>query len=177
MTLQSTYLIAEIAAAIAVIISLVYLAIQVRSNTKALKASASFEATHSWANTNEAILGDEKLIQLAIKAYDPKTLPDGLSDVERARMALVHRALFQKLEGQYYLHKYGYLEPEIWKMRRDWASGLVELPVLKDWWKTELEQSIFTSEFINALSSGDAVSVVIAGATTMATEENVAEPG
>ena len=47
---------AEVVGAIGVVVSLVYLAIQVRSNTSALKAGASFETTHSWATFNEMVV-------------------------------------------------------------------------------------------------------------------------
>jgi hypothetical protein len=174
--LDRVHKIADIVAAFAIVASLIFVAIQIRSNTRALQASASSEAAHSWANTNEAIVGDESLIQTAIKAYNPETGPDDLDDLERARMGLLHRSLFQKLEGQYYLFKYGYLEPEIWSMRRDWATGLVTLPVFQDWWETELEQSVYTGEFINALSSEDPVSVVVPGAPRDATGDDSAKP-
>jgi len=41
--------IAETLGAIAVVGSIIYLAIQVNNNTKTLKANAGFQATHSWA--------------------------------------------------------------------------------------------------------------------------------
>ena len=39
----------EFFGSIGVIATLIYLAIQIRSNTKTTKANASFQATHSWA--------------------------------------------------------------------------------------------------------------------------------
>ena len=44
----------EILGAIAVVVSIGYLSIQIRSNTRAMKASGGFDATHSWADINQA---------------------------------------------------------------------------------------------------------------------------
>ena len=52
MNWEAIGVIAEVVGAVAVIVSLVYLAIQVSSNTRALRATASFDTTHSWATTN-----------------------------------------------------------------------------------------------------------------------------
>ena len=150
----------ETIGAIAVVVSILYLSIQIRSNTRATKASASFEATHSWALSNEQAhqLSDNDVVAFQ-KAYSQGTL----SEIERFRVEAFHRALFQKLEGQYYLYKYGYLEPAVWTRRSEWASGLVQLPFFKDWWQQELTQSIYSDEFIDAIRSASAISVSIVG--------------
>ena len=45
--------IGEIIGAVAVVVSILYLAAQISSNTRAIRSDAGFEATHSWATTNE----------------------------------------------------------------------------------------------------------------------------
>lgn len=129
MNWEAIGVIAELVGAVAVVISLGYLAIQVRSNTRALKASSSFDSTHSWAATNELLVsaitgdsnfqtgGNSRLVDISAKFYNPETKPGDMTDTEIVLMSMVHRVLFQKLEGQFYQYKHGYAEPKIWIAR------------------------------------------------------------
>jgi len=46
---------AEVIGVIAVIVSILYLAVQVRDNTRSVKANARYEAVYSWAITNDIL--------------------------------------------------------------------------------------------------------------------------
>ena len=165
--------IAEVVGAIGVVVSLIYVAVQVKSNTRALKASASFETAHSWATFNEmlvsAMLGDPafqagedcRLVEVAATFYDPEARPGDLSKTDTILVSMMHRALFQKLEGQYYQFKHGYLEPQIWAQRRDWARGVLELPLGRAWWEQEVLAAIFSREFISVISDAAAPSAKV----------------
>lgn len=87
----------EVVAAIAVVVSIGYLAIQIRSNTSAMKASASFDATHSWAEHNSAVLGplSDELWLSAVRANDPGEPAENFTDLEKLKFAVLNRALFQ----------------------------------------------------------------------------------
>ena len=156
--------IGEIIGALAVVISIVYLAIQIRANTRATKASASFDATHSWAVSNELATSlDDNLVLAAVRSYRVEFDQDDLSEVESVRLAIFHRSLFQKLEGQYFLFKFGYLDPKIWEKRSRWAAGLVRLPFWQRWWEVEKQESVYTDEFIAAIESAASISVSMSG--------------
>ena len=45
----------EFIGSIAVVITLIYLAAQIRANTRTTKANASFQATHSWAEVTQGL--------------------------------------------------------------------------------------------------------------------------
>ncbi len=168
-------LITQIIGAVAVVISIVYLAKQIKWNTKALIAQASFDSTHSWATTNEilseVLVGDvefqegkeSRIAKMAVTFYDPKAKVDDLGLSEFMALTLIHRALFQKLEGQYYMYKHGLLEPEIWRVRRNWAQSLVTLPIPKHWWEIEVTQTLYSEEFIKMISEGDKTDVYAPG--------------
>ena len=165
-------IIAEIVSAIGVMISLIYLAVQIRSNTRATKASASFDATHSWAESNEQVPQFSDELILAFKrSFDPTSDQNEFSDIENIRIGAHIRALFQKLEGQYYLYKYGYLEPDVWKGRSKWANGLIQLPYYNLWWENELKQSIFTDEFTDAVLSASSIQVSLPGDSVLDPEQ------
>ena len=156
--------IGEILGALAVVVSILYLSIQIRSNTRAMKASASFDATHSWALSNEQAHGmsDADIADLNA-SYDANAVPDVLSVPGRFRVEAFHRALFQKLEGQYFLYKFGYLDSDLWRKRSAWAHGVIELPFYRNWWENELKQSVYSDEFIRAVESAELVKVSVPG--------------
>jgi hypothetical protein len=156
--------IGETIGAVAVVISILYLSIQIRSNTRATKASASFDATHSWAASNEQVpqFSDE-LLEAFNKSYDPVVSQSDFSDIENIRIGAHMRALFQKLEGQYYLHKYGYLETDIWRNRSAWANGLIQLPYYRNWWETEIREAVYSDEFSAAVLSSSPIQVSLPG--------------
>jgi hypothetical protein len=97
----------EFVGVIAVVISLVYVAHEVRSNTKALQASAGFDSTQGMALLNEglvhAVLGDAKyqqgaesrFLQVIAKVYDPEGSIKEMTLSDQAVVGLLSRAVFQ----------------------------------------------------------------------------------
>ena len=125
--------IGEIVGALAVVVSIIYLARQIKSNTKATRAAASFDATHSWAELNDTLatqLSSEERRTL-LKSFVPTTQWDDFTEDERAQLVLLMRSAFQKLEGQWFLYRYGLLEKGQWEGRGFWAKGVTQLPFYK----------------------------------------------
>jgi len=144
--------IGDLLGGVGVIVSIVYLAVQIRANTRATKGSASFAATHSWAHTNEwlAQLPDEQML-LFSRCLEPDARTEDFSDAEHVRIQLALRAIYQKLEGQYYLARHGLLDPGMWRGRSRVARGMIEQPLLRAWWENELRNATFSEEFVSAL--------------------------
>ena len=157
--------IAEVVSGVAVIVSLVYLAMEVRNNTKALKASAGFDASLQMSELNEclfqAMLGDteyqqgreSRFARLVSKIYDLEADVDDVQTSDLIILLFIHRAVFQKIEGEYYLYQHGFLDAARWEARKTWACSYIELPIPKAWWEDEIKQGIFRPEFIAAISS------------------------
>lgn len=152
MSWEAVGAIGDLVGGVGVIVSIVYLAVQVRANTRATQGSASFEATHSWALTNEwlAQLPDEQLL-LFSRCFAPAARAEDFSNAEYLRLTLTMRALYQKLEGQYYLVRHGLLDPDLWQKRSGMARGMLEQPLLRGWWESELRLATFSEEFVTAL--------------------------
>lgn len=169
MTLEDVYYVSQIAAVIAIFASLIFVGIQVRqnseqikANTRSIKASAGFEATHSWATFNEHLFGmSDATMLLVLNVYDPAKTWDDFSDADRTRVTVGQRALFQKLEGMYFLYRYGSLDKAIWESRRDWAAGAIKSPFFRQWWEFEKSQSIWSSEFVNVIEAARDGSAVV----------------
>ncbi len=142
----------EIVGAAAVVLSIVYLAIQIRRDTTATMASASFDATHSWAQFNEQLLhAPDEVLTLIGRSYRPEAAIEDYSEAEWMRLVILHRTIFQKLEGQYFLFKHGLLDPGVWENRRRVARGILELPIYRAWWENELKNSTYSGEFARAI--------------------------
>ena len=144
--------IGELVGALAVVVSILYLAAQIRANTRIEKARASFDATHSWAATTDMLFQQpEETLNTVIEAFNPECDPEAMSDEQFQRMTFLWRAIGQKLEGQYYLFKFGFLEPDIWRKRSSILKGVIELPFGAAWWLGELEAATFSDEFVEAM--------------------------
>jgi len=156
-SIQELGAIGEFVGSIGVIVTLVYLAIQIRANTRATKASAGFDATHSWADLNETLSGrsDEYLEPFVALQKDPDL--SKLNNVQYLRYTLFMRALFQKLEGQYYLYKYDLLDAELWNQRVSMGKGIIESEGMKEWWESEKAVRTFSPDFIQAVEKAAGV--------------------
>jgi hypothetical protein len=142
----------EFVSSIAVVVSIVYLSIQIRSNTRTTRASATFDGLHSWAQFNEqASFQPDDWHELILKALASATNEDDFTDPEWSRITMGFRAIMQKLEGQYYLYKYGLMEPDIWEKRSRVARGMIESPLMWQWWKHEQPHETFSDEFVKAV--------------------------
>lgn len=170
MTLEEIYYISQIVAVVGIFASLIFVGIQLRqnseqikANTRSIKASAAFEGTHSWATTNETFAANwsDNLLLTVLATYDPKKTWNDFSDVDRSRSALVHRALFQKLEGLYFLFKYGNLDKAIWEARLNWAAGCIKLPFYRQWWEFEKTQGVWSGEFVAVIEKARDTSLVV----------------
>jgi len=169
MTLEELSSISQIIGVVAVFVSLIFVGVQVRqnseqikANTRSIKASAGFEATHSWATFNEQLFGtSDEILLLIPRMYDHSKSWDDFTEAERLRIHVGQRALFQKLEGMYFLYRYGSLDKAIWESRRDWAAGAIKSPFVRHWWELEKSQSIYSGEFISVIEAARDGSTVL----------------
>ena len=92
--------IGESVGAAGVMVTLIYLAHQIRVNTRTVKTSATKDAQDSWANLNDYLAQDPRLALIANQIQGGEVTAHDLSPEEYAQFTFVLRSLFQKLEGQ-----------------------------------------------------------------------------
>jgi hypothetical protein len=143
---------AEIVGAIAVVVSLLYLAHEIRSNTKVLKANAGKDAQLQWAVVNEALWQSPDRMVIA-RALDPTASPEDFSQEEKQMVFWFSRAMLQRFESELFQFQAGLLHEELWNAHRTWCAGFLQLPVIKDWWETERDQPAYTDTFIRTIES------------------------
>ncbi len=159
--------VAESLGAIGVIVSLVYLAFQIRINTNALRGTASFQAESSFAQLDHDLVHDREVTSVLVKAYDPSSSLADFSDADRVLIALHARDLIQRVSGVYRLHTNGLLDDGVWAGRVGWTSGMLKLPVFAEWWQTEKSQRQYPLDFVRALEEHDRpTKVVVTGMDT-----------
>ena len=161
MTLENFYFFSQIVAAVGIILSLIFVGLQVRAdaeqtrlNTRALKAASAFEAAHSWGTLNEALLRwPDEFFRQVIDSNNPENSWEDFPPEVRLRMTGFFRAIMQKLEGQFYMHEYGSLDDDILRVRLEWAGSLIKSPFYQALWEQEKAEKIYSERFVAAIEA------------------------
>ncbi len=141
---------AEILGATAVIVTLIYLAIQTRDNVKVLKARAVWDAQASFVEVNE-LLGDGGTVsELVFRSLSDA---EELSTYEKYLVHRFARGWFQRMEAQFALYKAGILDEEVWELRRGYAKAILANRYFKESWELDKNNSMFTNAFIESIDS------------------------
>lgn len=149
--------IGQVLGAVAVVISIVYLAIQIGANTRAVRGQAGFEAAHSWAETNE-LLGQlpANTLRLLREAFDADPGETATwSEDEHHRISLLYRSVYQKLEGQHHLYVNGSLDAGLWTQRCAVGRGMIQSPYMRSWWENERAVRTFSPAFVAAIEAAE----------------------
>ena len=120
MSIEQLGNIAEIFGMILVVISLLFLTVQMRQHTKALQSAAA-NSVHEQVGTQiyGPLASDEKLAEIFVRGLDD---PSDLSKVETARFyAFWQNALFT-MQNWYYQWREGALDEEFWS---SWSRIMV----------------------------------------------------
>lgn len=122
---------AELAAAIGVIISLLYVAKQITQNTKAMRRTASHESVQGMLNWFGHVFADPELTRIWTQGIESL---DSLSADERARFALLQFNLLKVAEDIHFQQLDGAMDPDLWQgWDRLWAQYL-GAPGSKEYW-------------------------------------------
>lgn len=159
----------EFVGAIAVVVTVAYLATQVRhskdateANTLANKALSNAQSQESMVATNELVAADPELAKLMSRVTEGAEL-DEFSDDERFRIILILRSITQRFESLFFRYQAGMLEEHVWVTRRTWLSGFLVLPTLARWWLDERRSSLYTDEFIDEIEKPADIRIGSAG--------------
>jgi hypothetical protein len=103
---------AELAGASVVVVTLIYVARELRENTKALRKSSADSALGIVLEFTGDMARDNEVSQLLTQGTEGW---DSLSEPDRARLAYVLFRLFKVLENIHYYHSLGTLDEETWE--------------------------------------------------------------
>jgi hypothetical protein len=136
--------IGEVLGAAAVVVTLGYLAVQIRQNSQAVKNSAA-QSLLSEANGSLRVAASDPGTARAVILG--QTLFDDLSEAERAQFLAWIFAWMRTIEQAYFQYAQGYIDEEIWEGHRAHHRQLIQAPAIKMWWS--LRRCFFSQKFQN----------------------------
>ena len=101
----------EIFGGLAVVLSLVYVAAQLRQNTEALRRAASADAISAIRHWNDALIRDPEVGRIFTQGLAGI---DSLSEADRIRFITLMVNFFKTYEDLHYQYAKGAMDPEVW---------------------------------------------------------------
>lgn len=153
MTLESLANVGETLGGLAVIVSLVYLILEVRRNTRSVRSGAVWDSELAFGELNNEISQNPQLAELCMRALREGTRSEDLAPEEWAQVFYMVRACLQRAQAQWFLWKQGDLPDDLWQMRRRWAKAYVSIPLVGEVWEVERRQHVYMPAFVEAVES------------------------
>jgi hypothetical protein len=142
MTWEALAAIAQLAAVVGLIPSLIYLAIQLREQNKERRRAAVAVLTGQWAAMVKTFAESSEFAEIYLRGIQQF---DALSPAERLRFGAFLSTFFKNFEGLYYYHKDGTLEPAHWTQVTQTITDLASYPGTQAWWSVRRHRH--TEEF------------------------------
>jgi hypothetical protein len=134
--------IGQVIGAIAVVISLIYVALQIRQNTNAVRAATAQSVHEHFANWYTTFASDASLSGVVISGLKDY---GSLSETDKARLVAIFMAFLSYSQNAFLKWRQGLLAPSLWLGWEQVIMNLVCAPGGKAFWK---ERSyLFGEEF------------------------------
>ena len=144
--------IAEVIAAVAVVVSLWYLAIQLKQSTELARADLEVQLSVIWAEMHDNMIQNPALA----RAYDlaENNWSEMSEEDARAYIWFVAKG-FHILEGMYRQYRRGLLAEDVWEPYDQFIVGVLQIDAIMGWWKSDgsLTSKAFKDHVENLLRS------------------------
>ena len=117
--------------ALAVVISVLYLALQIRQNTRHVRSSGYQAAAQTGNNFLEGLASSPEALRVFQNAQESYA---GLSDEERLLAHALIMQVFLMWESLYYQYEDGVVDPDMWEGRRKLMFSFLAAPGIASWW-------------------------------------------
>ncbi len=142
MTWETAGIFAEIIAAIAVLVSLWYLAIQLKQNTELQRAELEVQLGLTWAELHDNMIQRPNLA----RAYDLAAESwEEISDEDVREYIWFVAKSFHILEGMFRQHQRGLLTDDVWAPYERFIFGILQIEAVLGWW--QCDGSLTSKEF------------------------------
>ena len=146
----------EAVGAVAVVVSVVYLAIQLRSNTKSLRTEAYWNSVTIFGKGNLERAQDAEFATLFARASREDAVLTDFSDGEVVQIAALIRGSMELMMAQWLIWKEGGIPDEFWERRKLSAQEILDFPIGNQIWEMEKNSSsLFPPDFISEFESGN----------------------
>jgi len=125
MKLRQVVDIAEIVSAVAVVISLVYLASQIRQNTDAVRATAAQGMVDSIFAATAPVLENQ---EMARAFFLGTRNPEALDEVQGVQWSLFAMRVFRSWETRWFAYQQGTLDPRLFESLARFIDTVVDSP-------------------------------------------------
>jgi len=136
----------EIIGALVVFLTLVYLALQIRQNTHATRATSHHAVTDALNQLNLTVAQDEKVAKIWITGMNDRS---SLSDIQREQFDALLRAYMHVCDTMYYQAQIGAGDNGLWKAEQRYLVVILSSAGGKDWF--EENSSSISPSFYSAL--------------------------
>ena len=137
----------EVVGAVSVVVSLVYLATQIRQGAIAQRAATLQAFAESMARASEELAHDE-LLGLFLRGQHGFS---SLADEDRMSVHLMLVGLFRRFEALLLQMQLGLVDPEVATMFMKPIHGMAPLPGVRDWWSQW--HGIFSAQFVEYVNN------------------------
>ncbi|MDX1650129.1 MAG: hypothetical protein R3263_09775 [Myxococcota bacterium] len=142
MTLQDLGNLGEFVASVAVIVSLIYLAVQIRQNSRLVRSEIDQAQTDGHTRYLALLAQDADLARLCRRGLAQEPLDED----ERFRFSWLMHHVFAQLQSAFFHYRSGIISAEQWETPRRVAALWLASPAVRAWWRRE--NRIFRDEFV-----------------------------
>ena len=135
---------AEIVGTATIVVSLIYVAIQVRQSTRATKLTSAQNISHELRDATALLANESEMAEIHLKGIADA---DSLTPVERHRFYIVLSALYRVYENAYYLKQEGVLDSDAWDGLIGQIQLAIDSPGYQTYWNDR--KIIFSEGFRN----------------------------
>ena len=149
--------IAEIVGAVVIVVSLIYVGIQVNDSTRAVRSATANETTAAMSAWYVTVGSSEQATRVF---YDGMTNPESLSNQELTQYIYMSHGLFLEYQAAFYLSQEGTLDLRLQQSLVNTIAGVREMPGFLKYWqqRRDLFEPGFR-EFVDDLIANGATNV------------------
>jgi hypothetical protein len=151
--LEALNAIAQLIAAVGVIASLFYLAVQIRQNTRSIRAMVVDSLSKSIADLIRPMAEDRELMRAFHVVVEDW---HNASDDERTRALPLFFSAFKLFENAWFQQRQGTLDPQQWQGWDAYIRMYYHRPGVKAWWR--LRRAAFAPGFRDYIESSEPIS-------------------
>ena len=143
--------IAEWLGVAAVVVSLLYVARQIRQNTQTVKAATELETGRQWSEFHSRMAHSGDMSDIWDKGL---TDAESLSAEEKRKFIWLVAEYFFLVETLFRQREHGFLSEDSWEQHKSAVAGLLLHPVIQSWWGSGV--SPYSPQFRTAIESAKA---------------------
>lgn len=136
--------IGEFIGAVGVVVSLVYLALQLRQNTRSVRAASFNEMIQNSIRLLEHSFRDSEFARFLARAEND---PDGLEEAERLRWDAYMTAVFRHYGNLVYQQRVGALDDQMWESYQRDLKEHLRSPAFAAWFRKH--QVVFSESLVD----------------------------